>query len=227
MTGRDKGGAGTARPVTRKSSTGRKTLALGTIAATTAAVAGCDDGSSKLREFKTVGDCQAAGFSSFICERQYGEALARHVRQAPRYETKAACETVFGKDGCSEMSGVTGQRWRRTPNTSGGVSAGGNATTEQQPQTTFFAPLLTGFMMAQALRSVSSPHAYYSWRRDYPTYSSTPIYTNRSGKSVTARQGRGTRPPVVRPANVNTRTVSRRGFGGRSSSRGFRRSWGG
>jgi len=212
----------------RKSGAGRKTLALGTIAATTAAVAGCDDGGSRLREFKTVGACQSAGFSSYICEQQYNEALGKHLRQAPRYQSEASCEQVFGADKCREISPTTQQAAAAArARQDGGAANQTSGAAAEAPQASYFAPLLTGFMVAQALRSVSSPYAYYSWRRDYPGYSSTPIYTNRSGKTVTARQGRSGRPPVVRPANVNTRTVARRGFGGRGSSRGFGRSWGG
>jgi len=202
-----------AAPRRRKSAATRRTLALGTIAATGVVVAGCGDGGDRVQTFANIDACQKAGFSKYICDVQYQEALARHLRNAPRYGTKEACEKVFGPNKCYETKGAaqTLSNWQPT------------AQNQQTQSTSTFLPFLSGFMVAQSLRSISSSYGYYRWRNDYPGYYSEPIYRNRTGETVTARRGRAGRPATVRPANVNTRTVSRRGFGGRSSRRG----WGG
>jgi len=190
----------------RKSALSRKTLALGTIAATGLGVAACDDGSSGSKVFSSINDCTRGGYSQFVCDREYNAALSRHERQAPRFDSREKCESQFGDNRCEQRSGSS------TDNRTTGNSS-------------YFTPLLTGFLVAQALQSVRSPHGYYTWRSRYNDYDPSPIYRNRRGERVTTvRSGRGSSArTTTRPVNVNTRTVSRRGFGGRS----FRRSWGG
>lgn len=191
----------------RKSSMTRKSLALGTIAAAGLTVAGCDDGGDSNQVFKSISDCGQAGFSSFVCEKEYNEARARHAKTAPKFNTSDACEKQFGSNKCMVHS---------VPVASGSTTTSSN----------FYTPLLTGFLVSQALQRVRTPHAYYSYRSTYPDYYSTPLYRDRGGRTVTSvRSGSGAKAKTIsRPVNVNTRTVARRGFGGRSySSRG----WGG
>lgn len=190
------------RPTRRKSSTARKSLALGTIAATGLTVAACEDSSSKNRFFTSVPDCMRAGFSQFVCDREYNDARERHARNMPKFETEAKCEAAHGVNRCAPTTQTTGTA-----------------------QTTMFAPLLTGFLVTQALYGVRSPSAYYTYRSGFPDYYSEPVYRTRRGGYVTrGREGTGASARTVnRPVNVNTRTVARRGFGGRSFGRG----WGG
>lgn len=190
----------------RKSSMTRKSLALGTIAAAGLTVAACDDAPSD-QVFKSISDCSRAGFSAFVCEKEFNEARARHEKTAPKFKTSDACEKQFGSNKCMVHS---------APGSSAGSATSSN----------FYTPLLTGFLVSQALQRVRTPYAYYNYRSSYPNYYSTPIYRDRGGRTVTSvRSGSGAAAKTVsRPVNVNTRTVARRGFGGRSfSSRG----WGG
>ncbi|MFT5510895.1 MAG: hypothetical protein ACI89J_003994 [Hyphomicrobiaceae bacterium] len=190
----------------RKSSVMRKSLALGTIAAAGLTVAACDDAPSD-QVFKSISDCKTSGFSAFVCEKEFTEARARHAKTAPKFKTSDECEQKFGNSKCMVHSVST------TNGTTQGTS-------------NFYTPLLTGFLVSQALHRIRTPYAYYSYRSNYPGYYSTPIYRDRGGRTVTSvRSGTGTKArTVTRPVNVNTRTVARRGFGGRSySSRG----WGG
>lgn len=186
----------------RKSSRTRKSLALGTIAATGLTVAACEDNSSQARLFGSIADCNRAGFSELVCEREYDDARQRHAQNAPKFKTEPECEEQFGQNRCAPTTQPAGN------------------TTQ-----TVFAPLLTGFLVSQALYGVRSSRAYYTYRTGFPDYYSQPVYRDRRGRDVTtARQGSGSAArTVTRPVNVNTRTVARRGFGGRSSSRG----WGG
>ncbi len=195
------------RPRRRKSSTSRKSLALGTIAAAGLTVAACDDSPDTSRVFKSVADCRQSGYSEFVCDKEFGEAVSRHAKTAPKFKTSDECEKQFGANKCMVHS---------TPVTSGSSTSSSN----------FYTPLLTGFLISQALQSIRTPYDYYNYRSSYPGYYSTPIYRDRGGRTVTrVRTGTGTSAKTVsRPVNVNTRTVTRRGFGGRSYSR---RGWGG
>lgn len=196
-----------ARPRRRKSSMSRKSLALGTIAVAGLTVAACDDGPDTSRIFKSLADCRQSGYSEFVCDKEFNEARARHAKTAPKFKSSDACEKQFGSSKCMVHS---------TSVTNGGTTSSSN----------FYTPLLAGFLVSQALQRVRSPYDYYSYRSSYPGYYSTPIYRDRGGRTVTrVRTGTGTSAKTVsRPVNVNTRTVTRRGFGGRSVSR---RGWGG
>ena len=196
-----------ARPRRRKSSVSRKSLALGTIAVAGLTVAGCDNDPDTSRIFKSLADCRQSGYSEFVCDKEFNEARARHAKTAPKFKTSDACEKQFGSSKCMVHS---------TSVTNGGTTSSSN----------FYTPLLTGFLVSQALQRVRSPYDYYNYRSSYPGYYSTPIYRDRGGRTVTrVRTGTGVSAKTVsRPVNVNTRTVTRRGFGGRSYSR---RGWGG
>lgn len=79
-------------------------------------------------------------------------------------------------------------------------------------------------MLSSALNNIGD---YYNYRRrqeESGSYGSTPIYRNRSGQTVTTTIRSGGNDTAiapsrqtVKPVNVNTRTVARQGFGGRSS----------
>ncbi|MEM7567207.1 MAG: DUF1190 domain-containing protein [Pseudomonadota bacterium] len=178
----------------------RRTLTVGTIAAAGLTVAACDSAPDGDYFVANIDQCRDAGFSQVVCENEFSGALAEHSANAPRFDEREACEAEFGVNGCNEQRGADGQ--------------------------SFFMPLFTGFLVGQALGRITSYGAYQTYRTNNVGYTPTPIYRDRSGNRVTVSRPSGSdvsARPVTRPVNVNTRTVSRQGFGGRSSSRG----WGG
>lgn len=179
---------------------GRQVLALGSLAAT-ATLAGCGEPAPENRLFTSVENCLSAGFSEAVCEGEYQTALQRHLAEAPRFDGQAACEAEFGTDRCTEV-----------PAGSGGAAAGSSQS--------FFVPFLTGYLVSSALSRVGSYGAYNTFLRSNPSYRPDPIYRSRSGTPVTVGRDASNRP-VTRPLNQNTRTVARRGFGGRGFGRGF------
>ena len=187
----------------RYSSHGRKTLAMGTIAASVT-LAGCGDNFEGDYAFTTVESCVNSGFERDICEAEYQNALSEHAQSAPRFDTRAECEAEFGTGRC---------------NTIEDVSAGGE-------QRSFFVPFLTGYLVSSALRDLTSYGAYRSYQTTNTGYSSSPVYRNRFGNDVTTTRDPATNRPVTRPLNQNTRTVARQGFGGRGYARSGR-GWGG
>ncbi len=179
----------------------RRSLTVGTIAAAGLTIAACDSGPDGDYAFANINECRDAGFTSVVCENEFNEALSQHATAAPRFEEQALCEAEFGANGCTRV-------------------------TEGNGSQSYFMPLFTGFLVGQALRGISSYGAYQTYRTSNVGYVPAPIYRDRSGNRVTIDRPAGSDAsarPVTRPLNVNTRTVSRQGFGGRSSSRG----WGG
>ena len=182
----------------RYSSRAVQRLALGSIAVAGMGLAGCDSPPEGPQAFRSVAECTQAGFDMQVCEAEYQQALARHAKDAPRFDSRAVCEAQYGADRCNEVTG----------------------TTSSGQQQSFFVPFLTGYLVSSALRDFSYGR-YYDYRRDQRYTGPGTIYRDRSGRDVTTvRDGGRT---VTRPLNRNTRTVSRRGFGGR----GFGRGWGG
>ena len=170
----------------------RHSLALGGIAAAGLSLSSCGTPQAADRQFATVADCTAGGFSQVVCEGEFERAQAAAVATAPKFDSQAACEAEYGAAKCQP--------------------------TYERGERSGFSPFLTGFLVANALQNITSPRGYYDYRRDNG-YASTPIYRNRSGQAVTSVRAPGgvTR---VEPVNVNTRTAARSGFGGRGMSRG-------
>ncbi|MDF0699377.1 DUF1190 domain-containing protein [Rhizobium sp. MC63] len=190
----------------RKSGHRRPFLALGTIAASTLALSGCGDQTPSEVMFTSVDQCVASGMDRQVCQAGYQDAMRAHLAAAPRFDGMAACEAEYGKGQCTE------QQANAVPNNTGGSGS-------------FFTPFLAGYMLSSALNNISD---YSDYRRRQEAsgsyYGSTPIYRNRSGQTLTTTVRSGGADSVtapsrqsVKPVNVNTRTVARQGFGGRSS----------
>ncbi|RFC66264.1 DUF1190 domain-containing protein [Fulvimarina endophytica] len=172
-------------------------LALGTIAATGLILSGCGDEPATDAVYNTPSECAASGVDLQICEAEYQQALQQHLQNAPRFDGQAACEAEYGEGRCLSSGNLPGEQ-----QTDGGTGS-------------FFLPFMTGYLVSSAIGNLSSYAAYRNYRSS-PSYNySAPIYQNRAGQTVTSATQGGQR--VSRPVNVNTRTVARSGFGGRSS----------
>lgn len=179
-------------------------LALGTIAASTLMLSGCGDDTPSDVMFTSVDQCVSAGMDRQVCQAAYQDAMQAHLANAPRFNGMAACEAEYGAGHCATQP---------TSSTSSNRGDGNS-----------FMPFLAGYMLSSAINNIGD---YNSYRRreeeNGRSYGSTPIYLNRSGQTVTTSFGTGGTTTIapsrqsVKPVNVNTRTVSRQGFGGRSS----------
>ena len=177
------------------------TLALGSITAASVVLAGCGDDASGDYSFTNIEECVTSGFERSVCEAEFQNALTEHAKSAPRFDDLATCEAQFGEGRCNVVEQQT---------------ASGSSQS-------FFVPFLTGYLVSSALRNVGSYGAYRMYRRENPVYTSGPVYRTRAGDVVSPRRDAATGRTEMRPLNQNTRTVARRGFGGRSTGRG----WGG
>lgn len=193
----------------RRRLSGRKRpiLALGTIAASSFILSGCGDDPPSDRVFSSVDQCVSSGLDQQLCQTAYQDAMRAHLANAPRFDGAAACEAEYGKGQCTEEKPVAGS-----------TSTG-----------SFFVPFLSGYLLSSTISNLDD---YYRYRRQAQqqttasgyggSYGYGPVYRNRSGQTVTTTTGGGRdavlSPSVnTKPVNVNTRTVSRQGFGGRSS----------
>ncbi|WP_126174220.1 DUF1190 domain-containing protein [Altericroceibacterium xinjiangense] len=178
-------------PARRFSSRKRSRLALGSIAAAgmSLGLSGCEDQPAEPLRFSSVEQCITAGYERPFCESSQQAALAEYRETAPRYTTAAECEAEWGAAGCERPPG------------------GGSV----------FMPLLTGFLVGQALNQGGN-RSYYNYGG--AGYYGSPIYRNRTGQAVTLTPGTGLAPPKATPVNVGTTTVARSGFGGRGMARG-------
>lgn len=192
-------------------------LALGTIAASGLALVSCGDKPpAEDVMFKSVDQCMQAGMDEQVCRAGYQDAMRAHLAGAPRFDRRAACEAEFGWAQCTQARGSDGSG-----------SAG-----------SFFIPFMAGYMLSTGIEKIDD---YYKYRRREAEqagggggggggYSGSPIYRTRTGQTVTTTPAPASGSQSasasssrysVKPVNVNTRTVARRGFGGRSLSFGF------
>lgn len=139
--------------------------------------------------FRTVEECRASGMSAVQCDTAYRQAQADNEANAPRFSDRQSCEERYGVEQC-------------VPRNNG----------------SFFTPLLTGFIIGQALNGGFGGRGYYRDRFGYDSYGGG----GRLGRDyVTGRNRIGSDafgPPATRqaPARVQSRSgvVSRGGFGG-------------
>ncbi len=168
-----------------------------------------DDDTPAMRLYSDVQSCQAE-YSTADCQRALAGAQAQHDGSAPHYGSLADCEQLYGPGGC-------------TPR--GDLGSGG-----------YFIPLMTGFLIGQAL--ANSPVYYqpvYVNRQGYAyaggsmigTYSSSGGYIYASGSvshSSIWSSGRYSVHTISHGSSgssmAHSASISRGGFGGTAHSMG-------
>jgi uncharacterized protein YgiB involved in biofilm formation len=141
--------------------------------------------------YATVAECRAAGaLPAAECDKAYAQAQADNEKVAPRYEDRQTCEEQYGVAQC-------------VPRNNG----------------SFFTPLLTGFIVGQAMSNIGGG------------YRGAPMYRDRNGDYFGGAGGRISRdyvsgrtqvgsnafnPAAQAPARIQSRSsvISRGGFGG-------------
>lgn len=170
------------------------------IASTALSLTACDaDGGRPVDalSFNSVAECRAAGsVRAADCDKAYAQAVKANETTAPQFEDRQTCEEQYGPAQC-------------TPRNNG----------------SFFTPLLTGFIVGQALNNLGG-------------YSGAPMYRDRFGNYSGGAGGALTRdymtgrtrvgseafnPDAKSPTRVQSRSavISRGGFGGGFGSRGY------
>lgn len=184
----------------------RPRLVLGSLAAAAGmSLGGCDSTPDfQPAEFTTVKECISAGFPDAVCQSGYNAASLEQQRSAPKFNSLKSCEDEWGGNHC-------------VPATASGPAAG-SATTGSSGSS-IFVPMLAGFVVSQALqqRYYDRGDIGYGYYGGGGGYRGSPIYRSRTGGTVTVDRSGGR--SVMKPVNVNTRSVAHSGFGGMSMSR--------
>lgn len=203
----------------RKRFSGRRPLLLvGTIAASTLVLAACSESPPQDIVYSSAEQCIQGGVDPEVCNTAYADAMQAHLVNAPKFDGKAACEAEFGPEQCAVQPAQAGQTG------------------------SFWGPFMTGYLVSTAFNNIGDYNRYRNGQEQYAGggyYAPTPIYRNRTGQNVSYTAPRSTpvstpgstsRPPsvsapsrptvVAAPVNVNTTTVARGGFGGKSTSFG-------
>jgi len=188
----------------KRSASIRLTL-MGAAAATT--LAGCGETPPAAPPaFSTVQDCVIGGFAESECRSAYEEAFKSHLERAPRFTSRQDCESKVDVDYCVEAP----------------VRGADGSTTN------VFVPLMAGYVLGRMM----TPPAQTSgggYSGGSGGFRGGPIYRSRDypgsyrdgGNLQTSRSGGSSVSTAPsRPANVNTTTVSRSGFGSSGSSFG-------
>ena len=151
--------------------------------------------------FASLDECKASGdFTAQQCETTLAQAQKDSAENAPKFSDQQSCEERYGVDQCVPRS-----------------SQGGGS---------FFTPLLTGFIIGQALNNMGGGYRGAPMYRDrdggyyggggYPV--SRDYLTGRTRVSADSFEA----PKAGAPARVQSRSsiISRGGFGGGSRSFG-------
>jgi uncharacterized protein YgiB involved in biofilm formation len=169
---------------------------------TPAASASASADAVEARDYATVDECKAAGdFAPAECDKAYAAAQADAEANGPRFSDQQSCEERYGVDQCVPRN-----------------QAGGGS---------FFTPLLTGFLVGQALGGGGGFFGRPYYRDRYgDSYLGNGRRLDRNyvnGRYQIGRDQFGP-PRAQAPARVQSRSavVSRGGFGG-----GGGRSYGG
>jgi uncharacterized protein YgiB involved in biofilm formation len=146
--------------------------------------------------YTSVAECRAAGaIPAAECETAYAQAQKANEANAPRFDDRQTCEEQYGVSQC-------------VPRNNG----------------SFFTPLLTGFIVGQALSNVGGGYRGAPMYRDRygDYYGGAGSRINRDYVTGRTRIGSDAFNPAARaPTRVQSRSavISRGGFGG--GGRGF------
>lgn len=200
----------TNQPPRRKRSVAAGLTAVGAVAM----LSGCDGDDDQARfgpptevaAFQTIQQCVDSGqYDRATCTTAQQKAFNDDGKAAPRFDSQALCEEQFGASQCFQRN-------------SGGSS--------------FFTPLLTGFLIGQVLNNNSSRYAYsglYRDRRDRDGGWYTPsgaYLSGGNGYRYSVGSKAITTPVTTQRIQTRSSVISRGGFGGRVSARSSG-GWGG
>ncbi|KQO09181.1 uncharacterized protein YgiB involved in biofilm formation [Sphingomonas sp. PP-CE-3A-406] len=153
------------------------------------------------QSYASVQECRAAGALSAVqCDTAFEQAKADAAKTGPRFEDRQTCEEQYGAAQCEPRN-----------NGSGG---------------SFFTPLLTGFLVGQALNGGFGARGAPMYRdRDGNYYGGAGGRINRDYVTGRTRVGSDAFTPTTAraPARVQSRSsvISRGGFGGGFGGRSF------
>ena len=187
----------------------------GLMAGTAMSISACDDGGSAVqwgdpaaasrqveaRTFASLDECKKAGdMTAAQCDTAYAQAQKDSAENAPKFSDQQSCEERYGVDQCVPRS-----------------SQGGGS---------FFTPLLTGFIIGQALNNMGGGYRGAPMYRDrdgtFYSGSGYPLSRDYVTGRTRVRSDSFEAPTARAPTRVQSRSsvISRGGFGGGGRSFG-------
>ncbi|OYW28644.1 MAG: hypothetical protein B7Z44_07660 [Caulobacter sp. 12-67-6] len=146
------------------------------------------------RTFTSLDECKASGdFTAEQCETTLAQAQKDSAENAPKFSDQQSCEERYGVDQCVPRSGQNGS---------------------------FFTPLLTGFIIGQALNNMGGGYRGAPMYRDrdgtYYGGSGYPLSRDYVTGRTRVRSESFDAPRADAPTRVQSRSsvISRGGFGG-------------
>ncbi len=166
------------------------TFKVALLAATALTLVACGEAEEEVLAYNSVQDCVKAGqHDAATCEAEFAKAQKLHKETAPRYDRANSCYAEFGYDRCYR----------------GRSSSGGS----------IWLPFMMGYMLApRGGRSFISSQPLYRTSSDpnrFYTAANGRVGTVGANGRTQVAKSKASRPPV------RTRTVSRGGFGARST----------
>ncbi|EJL30687.1 putative integral membrane protein [Caulobacter sp. AP07] len=153
------------------------------------------------KTFASLADCKSSGdMTAEQCDTAYAQAQKDAAANAPKFGDQQSCEERYGVDQCVPRS-----------------SQGGGS---------FFTPLLTGFIVGQALSNMGGGYRGAPMYRDrdgtYYSGSGYPLSRDYVTGRTRVRSDSFDAPEARAPARVQSRSsvISRGGFGGGGRSFG-------
>ena len=174
-----------------------RTAALILMSTTPLLLTACNDDSQREGVYTSVETCTAQTHDAAACQAAYAKAKQDAANNSPQFANKQACEADWGQDKCEQRTDNAGH--------------------------SFFGPFMTGFFISQMMRNGSAASGFTSapafrdangaWQRPDPGRASG--FTGAGASAV-----RSPAMTTITSAPDSAMTVSRGGFGSRSSSRG-------
>lgn len=93
--------------------------------------------------YSSVSDCVSSGLEEATCKARFGEALDTYAKTAPRFVNKEDCEKDFGTNACLQAP----------------ATASTAATGSSETRTSYFMPLMMGFMAGRMMQGMQTPPA--------------------------------------------------------------------
>jgi uncharacterized protein YgiB involved in biofilm formation len=188
----------------------------GLMAGTAMSISACDDGGGsavqwgdqaaasrqvEARTFASLDDCKKADdLTDAQCDTAYAQAQKDSAENAPKFSDQQSCEERYGVDQCVPRSSQNGG--------------------------SFFTPLLTGFIIGQALNNMGGGYRGAPMYRDrdgtFYSGSGYPLSRDYVTGRTRVRSDSFEAPTVRAPTRVQSRSavISRGGFGGGGRSFG-------
>lgn len=101
--------------------------------------------------YTSVSDCISSGNDEAVCKAHFGEAMDTYTKTAPRFVSQQDCEKDFGTGAC--MAAPTVDNAGATANNGNNISTAENATTATTGGTSYFMPMMMGFMMGRMMQN--------------------------------------------------------------------------